>query len=150
MAGKGAPKGNTNHRTHGIVSLRNSIRRRSRRGRSFIDLRCASGQNAVAVQAGLIADLGGMEHISTAQKVLVELVGRDVYLLDETDQRIVKAYREWPKLKNSPKGMATLYGYRVPIIGSISRNLLALGLEKVPPPAKTLEQILSEDDEQES
>jgi hypothetical protein len=68
-------------------------------------------------------------------------------LLDETDQRIVKACKEWPKIKNSPKSMATLYGYRQPIISNISRNLLALGLEKKPPPAKTLEEILSEDDE---
>jgi hypothetical protein len=150
MARRGAPDGNKNDETHGLVSLRNSIRKRSKRGRSFIDLRCASGQNAAAVQAGLIADLGGMEHISMAQKVLVELVGRDVYLLDETDQRIVKACREWPKLKNSPKGMATLYGYRVPIISSISRNLMALGLDKRPPPAKTLQQILEEDEEQEA
>jgi hypothetical protein len=148
MARRGAPRGNTNGETHGLQTLRNSIRKRSKRGRSFIDLRCASGRNAAAIQAGLIADLGGLEHISTAQKVLVELVGRDVYLLDETDQRIVKACKEWPKLKNSPKGMATLYGYRVPIIGSNSRNLLALGLDKRPPPAKSLEEILSEDEQE--
>jgi hypothetical protein len=148
MARRGAPNGNKNGHKHGLVTLRNSIRKRSKRGRSFIDLRSASGRNAVAIQVGLIADLGGLEHISTAQKVLVELVGRDLYLLDETDQRIVKACKEWPKLKNSPKGIATLYGYRVPIISSISRNLLALGLDKKPPPTKSLEEILAEEAEE--
>ena len=125
---------------------RNSIRKRSKRGRSFIDLRCASGQNAVAVQAGLIADLGGMEHISTAQKVLVELVGRDLYLLDETDQRIVKVCKQYPAAKKNPRAMANLYSYRQPIANNIAKNLLALGLDKRPPPAKTLDEILSEDE----
>jgi len=142
----GANKGNRSHESHGIVTFQKSVQRRMRRGRSIIDRRSAAGQSAAAIQGELTADLGGIEHISTAQKILIELVGRDLYLLDETDQRIVKACREWPKLKNSPKGMAVLYGYRVPIINSISRNLLALGLDKKPPPAKTLEEILSEQD----
>ncbi len=149
-APKGSNKGNKYHETHGIVSLRNSICRRSKRGRSFIDLRSNSGQNAVAVQAGLIADLGGIEHISTAQKVLVEMVGRDLYLLDETDQRIVKVCKQYPNAKKSPKAMAQLYSYRQPITSNISRNLLALGLEKKPPPQKPpWEEILADDNEQE-
>jgi len=39
----------------------------------------------------LIDGLGGMNHVTTAEKVLVELVGRDLYLLDEVDQRIMAA-----------------------------------------------------------
>jgi hypothetical protein len=149
MAGKGAPRGNKYAETHSLVTLRNSIRKRTKRSRSFIDLRCASGQNAVAAQAGLIADLGGMEHISTAQKVLVELVGRDLYLLDETDQRIVRVCKQYPDAKKSPKSMATLYSYRQPIANNITKNLAALGLDKKPPPAKTLDEILSEDEQDE-
>ncbi len=146
----GPPKGSHNAERHGLLTLRNSIRKRTRRGRSFIDLRSGSGRNAVAIQAGLIADLGGMEHISTAQKLLIELVGRHVYLLDETDHRIVQVCKEWPKLKKSPKGMAALYSYRQPITSNISRNLLALGLEKKPPPQKPpWEEILADDNEQE-
>src|SRR5262249_49205553 len=101
-------------------------------------------QNAVAVQVGLTEDLGGIEHLSTAQKVLIELVGRDLFLLDETDQRIVRACKEIPRLKNSPKGMALLYSYRVPIVSNISKNLMALGLEKKPPPQKSLAEIIAE------
>jgi len=48
MAGKGGPKGKYSE-THGIVTLRNQIKRRTKRGRSFIDMRSHSGQNAVAV-----------------------------------------------------------------------------------------------------
>src|SRR5262249_46587490 len=104
-------------------------------------------QNAVAVQVGLSQALGGIEHLSTAQKVLIELVGRDLYLLDETDQRIIRACKEIPKLKNSPKGMAMLYSYRVPIVSKISKNLMALGLEKKPPPQKSLAEIIAESEE---
>jgi hypothetical protein len=140
----GAPKGSRNRETHGLATLRNAIHKRLKRGRSFIDLRCESGQNAVAVQAGLVADLGGMENISTAQKLLIELIGRDVYLLDESDQCIVKAIREQPRFKNSPKNRATLYSYRIPPITNIVRSLLALGLEKRPPPQKSLDDLLEE------
>jgi hypothetical protein len=41
--------------------------------------------------------------------------------------------------------MALLYSYRVPIIANLSRHLMALGLDKKPPPAKTLDEILSEE-----
>src|SRR5262249_35721207 len=119
----GAPKGSRNHESHGLVTFRNKMHKRAKRRRSIISLRSVSGQNAVAGQAGLTEDLGGLEHLSTAQKVLIELVGRDLYLLDETDQRIIRACKEIPKLKNSPKGMAILYGYRVPIVSNISKNL---------------------------
>ena len=102
------------------------------------------------MQAGLIADLGGIENISTAQKVLVELVGRDLYLLDETDQRIVKVCKQFPNAKQSPKTMANLYSYRQPIASNIVKNLLALGLNKKPPAAKTLDEILREDEQQET
>src|SRR5262245_40833272 len=142
----GAPKGSRNHEIHGIVTFRNKMHRRSKRRRSIISLRSGSGQNAIAIQMGLTEDLGGIDHLSTAQKVLIELLGRDLYLLDETYQRIVRACEEIPKLKNSTKGMAILYSYRMPIISSISKNLMALGLEKKPPPTKSLEQILEESD----
>jgi hypothetical protein len=144
----GAPLGSQNGLSHGVVAFKNEVKRRARHGRSLIDHRTVSGQNAVAAQAGIADDLGGVDHLSTAQKVLIELVGRDLYLLDETDQRIIRACKEIPRLKNSPKGMATLYSYRVPIVSNLTRNLTALGLEKKPPPTKTLEQILNEDEQE--
>src|SRR5262245_59842687 len=143
----GAPKGSRNHESHGLVTFRNKMHKRAKRRRSIISLRSGSGQNAIAVQMGLTEDLGGLQHLSTAQKVLIELVGRDLYLLDETDQRIIRACKEIPKLKNSPKGMALLYCYRVPIVSNISRNLMALGLEKKPPPTKSLAEIIAEREE---
>jgi hypothetical protein len=43
-----------------------------------------------------------------------------------------------------PKLIGTLYGYRQGIARNLTGNLLALGLDKKPPPQKTLEQILAE------
>src|SRR5262249_61738022 len=49
------------------------MHKRAKRRRSIISLRSGSGQNAIAVQMGLTEDLGGIEDLSTAQKVLIEL-----------------------------------------------------------------------------
>jgi hypothetical protein len=154
--GKGAPKGNQNRLTHGLVAFQNKIHRRTRRGRSLIDRRSAAGKNAVAIGDQLLADLGGEENCSTAKLMLIEMVRRDVYFLDETDRRIFRAIYKLSaeektleilgKTKN-PKLIATLYGYRVTAANNLARNLLALGLEKAPPKQKTLEEILSEPEE---
>jgi len=44
--------------------------------------------------------------------------------------------------------MALLYSYRVPIVSNISKNLMALGLEKKPPPTKSLAEILAESEDE--
>jgi hypothetical protein len=149
----GAPKGSQNSLTHGIVAFRNKVSRRARRGRSVIDRRSAAGKNAVAFQQELIRDQGGAENLSVAKLTLIELCARDLYFCDEIDRRvsnlIAKANREAPNGKKyGVKMLAVLYGYRNPMARNLSSNLMALGLEKVPPPAKTLEEILSEDEEE--
>src|SRR4029434_2954458 len=88
--GKGAPKGNQNRLSHGLVAFQNKIHRRSRRGRSLIDRRSAAGKNAVAIGDELLRDLGGEENCSTAKLMLIEMVRRDVYFCDEIDKRIFR------------------------------------------------------------
>lgn len=48
--------------------------------------------------------------------------------------------KQFPTAKQSPKTMANLYSYRQPIASNIAKNLQALGLDKKPPPAKTLDE----------
>lgn len=120
MASRGTPKGSKSHESHGIVTLRNSIRKRSKRGWSFIDMRSNYGQNAVAVQAGLIAELSGIEHISIAEKVIVELVGQDLFLLNEIDQHTVNYIKKLPSIRNNPRAVAQLYSYRAPIVSNLA------------------------------
>ncbi len=45
----------------------------------------------------------------------------------------------------SPKLIADMCGYRAAMARNLANNLQVLGLEKPPPPIKTLEQILAED-----
>jgi hypothetical protein len=154
--GKGAPKGNQNALSHGLVAFRNGIHRRTRRGRSLIDRRSAAGKNAVAIGDQLLADMGGEENCSTAKLMLIEMIRRDVYFLDETDRRIFKviykmsaqerALARLGKIKN-PKMIGLLYSYRQGVARNLASNLQLLGLEKAPPKQKTLEEILSEPEE---
>jgi hypothetical protein len=152
--GKGAPKGNQNRLTHGLVAFRNQIKRRVRRGRSLIDRRSAAGKNAVAIGDQLLADLGGEENCSTAKLMLIEMVRRDTYFLDEVDRRIFRVIYKTSatdkqlgkvgKLSN-PKLIGVLYSYRQGVARNLVANLALLGLEKVKR-EKTLEEILNEPD----
>src|SRR4030095_15755419 len=152
----GAPDGNQNALSHGLVAFRNRAHRRTRKGRSLIDRRSAAGKNAVAIGDQLLVDMGGEANCSTAKLMLIEMVRRDVYFLDETARRIFKAIYKLSaqekaleilgKTKN-PKLIATLYSYRQTAANNLARNLLALGLEKLPPKQKTLEEILAEPEE---
>jgi hypothetical protein len=146
MAGKGAPKGNKYAETHGIVTLPNLIKRRTRKGRSFIDRRSHTGQNALAVEAELLEDLGGADRASKAQKVIVELVGRDLYLLDEGDRRIQHVCKKIPQAKNNPEALARSTATRQPIIANLTRSLTALGLQRASS-AGTLDEIFGEQSE---
>jgi hypothetical protein len=82
--------------------------------------------------------------------MLIEMVRRDVYFCDEIDRRIFKyiydANTRLPQSKKNPKYISTLYSYRQGVVNNLSRNLLALGLEKAPPKQKSLEEILAEDE----
>jgi hypothetical protein len=148
----GAPKGSRNALTHGLVAFRNQVKRRVRRGRSLIDRRTTAGIHALAVRDELIADLGGVENLSTAKLCLIELITRDVYFTDEIDGRAVKAIQKMRAkerelgIEYNPKVVAALYSYRAPA-QSLARNLLALGLEKAPPKQETLAEIFPEEPE---
>jgi hypothetical protein len=154
----GAQKGNQNALGHGLVAFRNGVHRRTRRGRSLIDRRSAAGKNAVAVRDEILRDLGGAEGLAATKLVLVEMIARDVYFLDECDRRIFKAIykvaaqeralEKLGKIKN-PKFIGVLYGYRQGVARNLASNLLALGLEKAPPKQESLEEILAEGEEEE-
>jgi hypothetical protein len=44
--------------------------------------------------------------------------------------------------------ISTLYSYRQGVARSLAANLLTLGLDKKPPPQKTLEELLNEEEEE--
>jgi hypothetical protein len=151
----GAPDPVANATSHGVVAFKNRMMRKARRGKSLIDRRTVAGQNAIAVRDEILADQGGAESLSAAKLVLVEMVARDVYFLDEVDRRIFKAIYKFSKREKvaeklgrvkSPKLIGVLYGYRQGIARNLANNLVTLGLERQQK-VKTLDEILSEEEE---
>lgn len=136
VAKSGAPRGNNNAYKHGLVSLKNAIKRRTRRGRNYIDRRIAAGQDALRLQAGLVEDMGGLENMTTATFIAVEGLTREVFFRDLMDVQITKLLRKYEKAKN-PRVLAKLYSYRSPISRNIHQYLTLLGLDKKPTPQKT-------------
>jgi hypothetical protein len=132
---------------HDLVGLRSEEYARKRKGRSLVDRRSSAGRNAMNVQAALIADLGGAAELSTARLVLIELIARDIYFLDECDRRIYATLKKFPTARDNPKVMGTMYGYRSSVANNLSRNLAMLGLDRIPPKAKTLSELLDEQED---
>jgi hypothetical protein len=166
----GAPRGNKNALTHGVIALRNQVRRRIRRGRSLIDRRTAAGKNAVAfgeALRSLVIERGGEESLTEDTLLLIEQISRDVYYLDETDRRNFKAIykmrmreRELERLERAqgkkpsrirnPEAIRNLYGYRAAPDQKLTdkmRDFRSL-LGSLKPKVKSLEEILAEDEEE--
>jgi hypothetical protein len=149
MAGKGAPKGNKYSVTHGLALVRNRIKRRVKRGRSYVDKRTHEGQEALRVQAGLVDDQGGIDAISAARFIAIQELTQLYYLGAMMDKSIATFILDHPESRNV-RALARLFSYRMPVTNTIAKYLDVLGLEKRPPPQKTLEEILSEGEEQEA
>jgi hypothetical protein len=151
----GAPDPGANRTTHGIVAFKNTVKRRKRNGHDVIDRRSKSGQNAVAMRDQLIEERGGTDSLSVAQLAIIELIARDVYFVDEIDRRIFDAIYKLNQLQKiggngrikNPKAIAMLYGYRSAVARNLATNLTVIGLQKPPPKVKTLDEILSEDEQ---
>jgi hypothetical protein len=153
-APKGANKGNRSHETHGIVTFQKAVQRRIRKSRSVIDRRCTAGKSAVAMRADLIEERGGTDGLSVSELTLIELIARDVFFVDEIDRRIFAVMHKLARLEKgkgrikNPKAICMLYSYSQSVARNLSTNLMALGLQKPPPKVKTLQEILSESEEQ--
>jgi hypothetical protein len=91
----------------------------------------------------LIADSGGETQISTATRILAEIISSDVALLVTFNQAIENVIKNNEKARKNPKALAQLDGYKRPLVGSLSANLQRFGMERV---AKTesLQEIIDE------
>ena len=77
-------------------------------------------------------DNGGLDNMSTAKLMLVELIYRDTGFLDKSDRRIFRILRDDPELKNNPVALAKLYQYRTTLVTCLTKNLQLLGIERCP------------------
>src|SRR5262249_1173067 len=101
------------------------------------------------VRDGLIEDKGGANKVSTAEKVLVELISSDVAWLTTIDTAIRKVLKLNKRARANPKALKQLDDYKRPIINSLTTNLQRYGLEQIPAPTQTLEEILAESADEE-
>jgi hypothetical protein len=69
--------------------------------------------------------------ISTAMRVLAEIIASDVSLLVTFNQAIEGVIQHNQKAKQNPKALDQLDGYKPPLVGSLSTNLQRFGMERV-------------------
>jgi hypothetical protein len=127
--GHGGPLGNQKGLKHGYYSLLRFIKKRG----GALDKRTVLGKMVMETVQQLEADLGG--DLSTAQRMLVEDVALDTLLLRGLNKKIVDVM---PVRKGKSHPVYTL---RAQLIAQRREHLKLLGLQRVPKPVLTVDDI---------
>src|SRR5262245_55429445 len=138
IKGKSGPPGNMNAFKHGLAA----IQKRRDEGVSTQHEENVRQQ----ILEGLIADKDGDEQISTATRILAEVIAGDAAWLMVFNGAIDHIIQNNPKARQNPRGLSQLDGYKRGLANSLTANLQKFGLDRVAK-VETLEEIFSEADE---
>jgi len=140
LKGKSGPPGNMNAFKHGLAA----IQKRREEGNP------TEHEESVRQQIldGLIADKGGDDQISTATRILAEVIASDAFWLMAFNSAIDHVIQNNPKARQNPRGLSQLDGYKG-LVNSLTGNLQKFGLDRAPK-VKTLDEALQDDETSEN
>ena len=93
----------------------------------------------------MIADKGGDQQVSTATRILAEVIASDAAWLMVFNGAIDHIIQNNPKARQNPRGLSQLDGYKRGLVNSLTGNLQKFGLDRVPK-IETLEEVLQDDE----
>jgi hypothetical protein len=141
LKGKSGPPGNMNAFKHGLAAIQ---KRREE------EISTHHEENIrQQILEGLIADKGGDDQISTATRILAEVIASDASWLMAFNTAIDHIIQSNQKVRQNPRGLHQLDGYKRGLVNSLTGNLQKFGLDRVPR-VKTLEDLLQDDETSEN
>jgi hypothetical protein len=141
VKGKSGPPGNMNAFKHGLAA----IQKRREEGVP------SEHEESIRQQIleGLIADKGGDQQVSTATRILAEVIASDAAWLVVFNGAIDHIIQSNQKVRQNPRGLHQLDGYKRGLVNSLTGNLQKFGLDRAPR-VQTLEDLLQDDETSEN
>jgi len=140
LKGRSGPPGNQNAFRHGLAAIE------KRQDAGLLSPLDESVRQQIL--DGLISDKGGDGQISTATRILAEVIASDTWLM-VFNRAIDRIIANNQKVRENPRGLSQLDGYKRGLVNSLTGNLQKFGLDRMPK-IETLEEVLQDDESSEN